>query len=138
MKIKAVILFSFIFLVLCNVSTFAQTKPPDSARTPAQPVQYQGQIDTLRAEFEKVKKDAYEKAIEGANKSISVANTVVVIVALIIALAGYLGISNFKEVRREIDKLKAIREEWGEKLKHEKEEFVEDTKKGETPSDFSK
>ena len=118
MKIKTVILFFVILFILCNLSTLAQSKPPDSTKTPAQSVQYQGQIDSLKVELERINRNNYEKAIERADKDIDLAGLVIKFVALLVAILGALGLFNYfrtskvrGQMREELDKAKVIREE---------------------------
>jgi len=117
---KKLFVFGILVLIL-GVFVFAQEK--DTIKV-SEVEKYQPQIDTLKAEFEKVKKDAYEKAIEGANRSVNISILVVTFVSLFVAGLGLIGYFKIRDVRAEIKK----QLEEAQKIKHEAESCLSEIK----------
>jgi tetratricopeptide (TPR) repeat protein len=68
---------------------------------------YQNQIDSLKHEVEKVNKDAYEKAIESATKSIQNVNTLLTFLGILVAVLGVLGFYGYfktEKIREVVEK----------------------------------
>jgi len=103
---------------------------------------YQNQIDSLKHEVEKVKKDAYEKAIESATKSIQNVNTLLTFLGILVAILGVLGFYGYFKTEKmrevvekglkEVDELKTkITRECDKavQLRSQMETVSKDTKK---------
>ena len=110
-----------ILVLILGVFVFAQEK--DSVQIP-QVAKYQPQIDTLKGEMEKIRKDIYEKAIEGANRSVNISILVVTFVSLFVAGLGLTGYFKIRDVRAEIKK----HLEEAQKIKHEAETCLSEIK----------
>ena len=88
---KSVIIWTSILILLSLLSVSSQAVSQDTSQTAEEILKQKKEFDSLREEFEKVKKDGYEKAIESANRSISIATYVMGFVALLAALVGIFG-----------------------------------------------
>ena len=154
---KSIFIWTFVLILLSSLSASSQTVSKDTSQSAEQILKQKAQIDSLRMEFEKVKKEGYEKAIEGANRSIFISTFVVVFVALLISVIGILGFLIIREIKKDYmetkEELKRYKEEIGkicedikEKRKFAEREVqeIESFKKNiydqqkEVPLDFSK
>jgi tetratricopeptide (TPR) repeat protein len=118
---KKIFVFGILILILGGF-LFAQQK--DTTQSTKEVEKYQAQIDSLKTEVEKVKKDAYEKAIHGANRSVAFSTLVVGIVGLLAALLGVLGYFRIREARAETEKeIKKARDEIDRELSQAKAEM---------------
>lgn len=106
----------------------------------------QEQFESLKIELEKLKKESYEKSIEGANRSIFISTLVVIFVtfiAIVVGLFGFLRIEELsKRFDKEFEKVKEISDRVKEKGKivdEETEKFIAKIRVQQTgvPSDFS-
>jgi len=98
---KKIFVFGIVVLILW-VFVFAQER--DTGQLIMELDKYQNQIDSLKGEVDKVKRDAYEKAIEGANRSVNISILVVTFVSLFVAGLGLIGYFKIRDVRAEIKK----------------------------------
>ena len=162
---KFIFIWAFILMLLSSLSASSQTVSKDTSQSAEQILKQKARIDSLKMEFEKVKSEGYEKAIEGANRSILISTLVVILVTLLaiaVGIFGYFRIrdikTDYKETRTELRKsfedelervkeykneIKAICDEIKEKGKfvdEETESFKKRIKAQEdvVPADFSK
>jgi tetratricopeptide (TPR) repeat protein len=99
---KFIFIWTSILILLSSLSVSSQTVPKDTSQKEI--LKQQGQIDSLKMQFEKLKEEGYEKAIEGANQSILFSTIVVLAVTLIAVTIGiyqYLRIREMKVDYRE-------------------------------------
>ncbi|MCK4428379.1 MAG: tetratricopeptide repeat protein [candidate division Zixibacteria bacterium] len=126
---KFIFVWASILILLSSLSVGSQTVSQDTSQIAEEILKQKGQIDSLRMEFEKVKKDGYEKAIESANRSISIATFVIGFVALLVGILGILGYFRIRETKADYKETKAelMRrfEEDLEKVKEYKEDIKE-------------
>jgi tetratricopeptide (TPR) repeat protein len=160
---KFIIFWASILILSSSLSVSSQTVSKDTSQKEI--LKQQGQIDSLRKEIEKVKKDSYEKVIESANRSVSVATFVMGFVALLVGIVGIFGYFRIRElkadyketkeelkrsfekdledvrrIRREIEEICERIKERGKFVDEETENFLKriKTQQPEAPSDFSK
>jgi len=126
---KIIFILGMSLVLLSSVSVSAQTISEDTSQVAQDILKLKAQNDTLKMEFEKVKKGSYEKAIEGANRSISIANIVMGIVAFFAGLVGLIVYLRIRELKADYKDMKAeLMKRFEEDLARVKE-YKDDTKK---------
>jgi len=119
-----------IFVFAYCVTGKAQTASPDSAFPATEKEKYQTQIDSLKCDLEKLRKEAYEKAIEGANRSLTASMMVLGFVALMVAILGVWGFFKARrierEVKEELRKVEESKRDMEAKIKYECEKAEEE------------
>lgn len=162
---KPVFVLTLVFVLLSSIPVGAQTAAPDTPQITEEILKQQERIDSLKIELERIRKDAYEKAIQGANTSISVSTYVMVFVGLIVSVVGILSFLRIREIKADYKETKAeLKERFEEELTRvreykeeikaicdemkEKRKFVDEetenfkkrmsAQREEVPADFSK
>lgn len=134
---NSIFIWASIFLLLSPLSVSSQTVSKD---TPQKEIlEQKGQIDSLRMEVEKVKKDNYEKAMENTNRSIDLANLMIQLLILAVAIMTGFGIFSYiktgqirKKVEKESEDMRELKEKMKDDFKQEFEKTV--TLRGEIES----
>lgn len=119
---KSIFVWALLLILLSWVLVSSQTIPKHAPQNSDHTLKLEARIDSLELELERVKQNGYEKAIESANRSISISNLVLIFVsslAVAIGIFGYFRIreikADYKETKSELkksfeDELERVRE----------------------------
>jgi|GEM_PF-878302 len=119
---KFIFIWALILILLSSLSASSQTVSKDTSQSAEQILKQKAQIDSLKMEFEKVKSEGYEKAIEGANRSILISTLVVIFVTLLAIAIGIFGYFRIREIKTDYKETKAeLRKSFEDELERVKE-----------------
>jgi len=108
-------------ILFSSFSVHSQIAKKDTSQSAKDILKQQRQIDSLTREFEKVKNDNYDKAIDGSNRSIFISTLVVIFVTFIAIIVGIFGFLRIREIRSEFKETqKELKERFEEEIKNVK------------------
>lgn len=126
---KSVFIWVCIAFVLSWVSVGGQSVSTDTSETPTMKVQED--LETVRRDLEELRKDNYAKAMENAERSISLANFMIQVLIGAVALMTGLGIFSYvrtgqirKRTEEELREIRELKEKISDDLKREFEKIV--------------
>ncbi len=113
---KIIFIWVLSLIVLSSFSVNSQTVPKDTSQTTKEIFRLKAQNDTMKMEFEKVKKESYEKAMENAKANMDLASLLIKGVGLIVAIMTGLGIFSYiragqtrEKVEKEIEEIRKLK-----------------------------
>ena len=122
-----------ILLFAYSLKVESQTVTQDSGFPPTEKDKYQTQIDSLKCDLDKLRKEAYEKAIEGANRSLTISMMVLGFVALMVAILGVWGFLKARKIEKEVSeellKVEKSTTAMEERIRYECEKAEEERRK---------
>ena len=117
---KLIFIWALILILLSSISVGSQSVSVDTSQTES--LKLQEDLDGLKMEFEKVKSEGYEKAIEGANRSIFISTLVVIFVTLLAIAVGIFGYFRIRDIQTDYKETKAeLRKSFEDELERVKE-----------------
>jgi tetratricopeptide (TPR) repeat protein len=127
---KLIFIWALSLIVLSSVSVSAQNVSEDTSQIGKENLKPQEKSDVLK-EIEKLRDDNYEKAMEGANRSIGLANFMIQIMIVAVAILGGLGVFSYfrqgqirKRIEKESNEIQDLKEKTEDDFKQEFEKIV--------------
>ncbi len=104
---KSIFVWALIPILLSWVLVGSQTISKDAPQNSDHTLKIEARIDSLELELERVKQNGYEKAIESANRSISISNLVLIFVSLLAVAIGIFGYFRIREIKADYKETKS-------------------------------